>query len=67
LTGDGTVDIADALKALRIAVGLVPATAQDLARGDVAPLNNGIPHPDGIIDIADVVLILERAVGSITW
>jgi hypothetical protein len=55
-------DISDAIKALRIAVGLIQPAAADLHHGDVAPLG----APDGRIDIADVVLILRNLVGSIT-
>jgi len=67
LNGDGTVDLIDALKALRIAVGLESVTEEDLARGDVAPLVNGTPLPDGRIDIGDAVVILRRAVGLVAW
>jgi M6 family metalloprotease-like protein/uncharacterized repeat protein (TIGR02543 family) len=67
ITGDGTVDIADALKALRIAVGLETATTAQLAVADVAPLSGGKPAPDGIIDIADALVILEKSVGLVGW
>ena len=65
--GDGRLGIADALKAMRIAVGLDTATATDLLNCDVAPLKNGVPAPDGVIDIADAVLILRRVVGLVNW
>jgi large repetitive protein len=67
INGDGKVDISDALKALRIAVGLESGTTDDLLRGDVAPLQNGVPAPDGVIDIADAVVILRKVVGLINW
>jgi len=54
-------DISDALKALRIAVGLITPTANDLLHGDVAPLG----APDGVIDLADVLLIMRNVVGTI--
>jgi len=54
-------DVSDAIKALRIAVGLVTPTANDMLHGDVAPLG----APDGKIDLADVVLIMRNVVGSI--
>jgi hypothetical protein len=63
IDGNGVVDISDALKALRFAAGLDSPTALDIAHADVAPLVNGIPHPDGKIDISDVVVILRKAVG----
>jgi spore coat protein A, manganese oxidase len=67
LNGDGKVDIADALLALKMAVGAVTPTAQDLARGDVAPLVNGKPAPDGKVDISDVLLLLKKSVGLVNW
>ncbi|MBI5497669.1 MAG: InlB B-repeat-containing protein [Deltaproteobacteria bacterium] len=67
LNGDGRVDNADGLKALRIASGLDVASPTDLARGDVAPLVGGTPASDGVIDTGDVVVILRRAAGLVTW
>jgi hypothetical protein len=62
LNGNGKVDVADAIIALKIVAGLSPApTAAQLAAGDVAPLGN----PDGKITVQDVVLILKRVVGLI--
>jgi cytochrome c peroxidase len=63
--GSGVADISDALKALRVAVGLVQPSAADLLHGDVAPLVNGVPAPDGRIDIADALTILKKVVGLI--
>lgn len=60
--GSGTVDLLDALKALRVAVGQGTATAENLARGDLAPMINGVSVPDGVIDIADALLILRKVV-----
>jgi hypothetical protein len=65
--GSGVVDMIDALKALHFAVGLETPTALDIAHGDVAPLVNGVPHPDGKIDLADVIAILRKAVGLPSW
>ena len=59
--GTRVADISDAIKALRIAVKLIPPTANDLLHGDVAPL--GVP--DGIIDLSDVLLIMRNVVGTI--
>ena len=63
INGDGIVDIGDALLALKFAVGQLQPTLPELARGDVAPLVNGISIGDGKIDIEDAVLILRKAVG----
>jgi hypothetical protein len=67
ITGDGIVDMTDALRSLQIAAGLIQPSVADAAHADVAPLVNGKPHPDGIIDIRDVVVILRKAVGLVVW
>ncbi|MBJ6724265.1 dockerin type I repeat-containing protein [Geomesophilobacter sediminis] len=67
LNGDGVVDIADALVALKIAIGAVSPTSMQVALGDVAPLVDGKPSPDGTINAGDVVLILEKIVGLKNW
>jgi hypothetical protein len=46
-------------QALRIAVGIVLPSSNDLLRGVVAPIG----APDDKIDVSDVVLILKKAVG----
>ncbi|HSB32884.1 MAG TPA: hypothetical protein VLG39_00360 [Nitrospirota bacterium] len=63
----GQVSVRDALRALKIGVGLINPTANDLAHGDVAPLVNGKPQPDGKIDVEDALVILRRGVGLISW
>jgi hypothetical protein len=67
LTGDGNVNIADALRALRIAVQLVVPTPQDMTQGDVYPFANGKPSPDGTISIGDALIILKKTVGIFDW
>ena len=66
INGDGKVDIADALLAAQISLGAVPATFEQLLRGDVGPLVNYTPVPDGKIRLNDVILILQKSVG-IDW
>jgi len=65
LNGDGVVNILDAQKAQKIAVGKQRATAEQLLRGDVAPLVNSAPQPNGVIDTGDVIVIQNIAVGNI--
>ena len=67
LDGDGCVDIRDAMAALRISLGMETASAQALTHGDVAPLVNGVPQPDGKIDAGDVLLILRKIVGLVDF
>ncbi len=63
LKGSGAADISDAFRALRIAAGIIAPTAADLFHGDVAPLVNGVPAPDGSIDVSDALVILRKVVG----
>jgi hypothetical protein len=68
LTGSGTPGVADATKALRIALGLVTPTDEDKLAMDVAPLGvDGRPAGDNLQNLSDVLLILRRAVGVVTW
>jgi len=59
---DGRVDVADALLALHMAVGLVTPSAENLLYGDVAPVGS----IDGRITIQDVMAILAVASGKLT-
>ena len=69
LDGNGNLDIGDALKASRILLGLPSApTAADLVAMKVAPLDAaGRPNGTGAPDLNDLVLILRRALGIVTW
>ncbi len=53
--GTGSPDITDALKALKMAVGIIAPTNDDLLHGDVTS--------DGRIDTGDALLILRKSVG----
>jgi sugar lactone lactonase YvrE len=64
INGDGTVDIKDALLAAQISLGAATATFEQLLRGDVGPMVNHTPLPDGKIRLDDVILILKKSVGS---
>jgi hypothetical protein len=65
---DGTVNVGDALVALRFALGLETPTPEDMAHGDVAPLDaNGQPSPDGEINVGDALVILRKALGLIEF
>lgn len=64
LSQNGRVGVEDALLALRIAVGLMPATPYDLLVGDVyPPPQNGMPGGDGKITLADALRIIQYVVG----
>jgi len=65
---DGNVNVGDALVALRFALGLETPTSEDIAHGDVAPLDaHNKPNPDGIINVGDALVILRKALGIISF
>jgi hypothetical protein len=66
--GTANPDLTDALKSLRIAVGTDSASVPDMLHGDVAPLAaNGVPAPDGTIDVNDALLILKKVVNLVNF
>jgi hypothetical protein len=72
LDANGTLDVADAQKALRIVTGIQKADADDPDNTavKVEPLVGGIPAPDAAratTNIGDVLVILRRVVGLETW
>jgi len=65
---DGTVNVGDALVALRFALNLETPTQEDMEHGDVAPLDaTGKPNPDGVINVGDALVILRKALGIISF
>jgi len=67
MDGSGVVTLTDAMKALKISVGMISPTPEDLLHGDVAPVVNGASAPDGRIDIGDALAILKKMVGILTF
>ena len=66
INNDGDVNVADVLLAMQ---GMLGATLTDdqLTRGNVAPLINGLPEtvdPLEALDAADLLLITEKALGT---
>jgi hypothetical protein len=65
---DGTINVGDALVALRFALSLDTPSQQDIAHGDVAPLDtHGKPNPDGKFTVGDALVILRKALGIIAF
>ena len=60
------IGLADALRALQIAAGISQQTADDAAI-DIAPLVNNVPTPDGVVDVSDAVVLLQKTVGLLSW
>lgn len=67
LNGDGKVNIIDALKALQYSIGLLTPTNAELTRADVAPLVDGKPSPDGVLDTGDALMILKYTLQLASW
>ncbi len=60
--------MSDALKALQGVMNINSLTASERFLYDVAPLGtNGKPLGNGVIDAADVILILRRSIGIGSW
>ena len=59
--------IADALKALRISVGLDDNSTGTYNILDVAPLLNGKPKGNGVVDAGDAGVILRKVAGFEAW
>jgi hypothetical protein len=57
VNGDGKVDLADVLMARRFALGQAVPSAAQKAAADVSPMG----EPDGVIDAADLLRILRKA------
>jgi hypothetical protein len=67
-TSRATPTLADALKAIRGVYNLTTLTPEEKVRYDLAPLgSNGLPMGNGVVDIADVILILRRSIDIGAW
>ena len=67
LNNDGSVNILDILLAQQILAGLVTATPEQIARGDVAPLVGGLPSPNGQFNVGDLVVIQRKTLKLINF
>ena len=68
INGDGQVNTADVLLAVRAVLeGPSILTAAQFLRGDVAPLIGGIPSPNGVIDLGDLLVIQRKALGQVNF
>ena len=66
--GKNAPDIGDALAVLKHVIGTTALSAPQRDAADVAPLgSDGKPRGNGVVDIADVIIILRRSIGIGTW
>lgn len=56
---DGNIDLADLLITMQIILDMRTATPLQKARLDIAPRTGGMPSPDGLINVADFVVLLQ--------
>ena len=63
-----TYSLLDAVRVQQQVLGKVQLSDEEKVRLDVAPLgDDGKPLPDGVLDVADVVIMLRKLVGVINW
>ena len=67
LNGDGLVNTADVLLSTRILMEQFTPTQDQIYHGDVAPLVNGIPVPDGLFSLGDALVIQQKALGLVSF
>ena len=67
VNGDGLVDVADLLFAMRILNGQYTPTQAEQNRWDVAPLVNGAPQPDGQNTLGDYVVLQQKIIGQLNF
>lgn len=60
---DGEVNSGDLVTAQRIIMGDVIASIEQMHHADVAPLIGGIPNPDGLLTIGDLVVLTRKVLG----
>ena len=63
----GLPEIGDTLIVLTAALGEATLTPAQIKKVDTAPIVNGVPRPDGKVDLLDVLIMLRRKVGLEKW
>jgi len=64
---DGVVNTADVYKGMRAALLLQTLLPDEQLRGDVAPIMGGKPVPNGLVDAADVVILLRMVLDGLYY
>ncbi|WP_298273270.1 Ig-like domain-containing protein [Geobacter sp.] len=65
MNGDGIITVADAIIALK---QMMSANPNSNTNADVYPLDvNAKPSGNGVVDINDILTILKRSIGSLSW
>ena len=64
---DGAVNVADLLWGVQASIGTRTLTPLQEQHGDVAPLVAGVPQPDGVFNLGDVLVITRLLLGDIVF
>ncbi len=67
INNDGVVNVADALMGVQMLTGQITPTPGQLSRGDVAPLVNGSPMPDGQFNAGDYAVLVRKVTGVVDF
>jgi len=67
ITQDGELSVADYLHGLQHVIGSRTLLGDAVTQGDVAPLLNGVPDPNGTLDAADVMVLLRMILYGINY
>ena len=62
---DGRIDVIDMLWGIQTVLGTRTLTPAQELHGDVAPLQAGVPQPDGLFNLGDVTVIARLVLGII--
>jgi len=64
---DGLVNAADVFLGMQTALGERTLNSEQFEHGDVAPIVGGVPEPDGLFTLSDLLLIQRKALGQINF
>lgn len=67
ITLDGIVDIRDILLGMQVLSSQATLSNQQMIHGDVAPLQGGLPGSDGAFTLGDLVVIVRKVQGQISF
>ncbi len=67
INNDGAVNVADILIGQQLLLGNSSIPLDQLKRGDVAPILNGIPSPDGQFNLGDLLVLERKVTGAISF
>jgi hypothetical protein len=68
LNDNGYLDLGDLVTVYSAVLGDLTLTPDQQLSMDVAPLGqDGLPQGDGVLDVADVVLLMRRLIGLLPW